>query len=307
MDEKLKSQIMQSHAHARPVTWFGTGLSQFDEGGKPQASRGYGLGTLSMLFKSAQLSDKVTHIIGDCADGYGIPEADRDRLVSDRLRIDEIIAKRLGDLKTVDGRTISLSTLVASDLDKQFEAEAVRQLVTETLCKFDGVPNFAKRKLYVGRQCQWETQLYMNGGSTKVGWELPNKAEFYRNAPLEHLVQSEFWNEVTFFRVLEDVMRQIDPNFDVKLVNVAGEPDMKTGKIKSPYSSLPSHVSPLMMEPFDKFMEEHCDVGDSERRRVFRKFYDKQVVGNFETVYGELGGKNTSEKMREIQGISLGI
>ena len=304
MDEKLKTQIIKSHEAARPVVWYGTGLSVF-KNGEPAPSKGYGLGSLSMLFKAAAQGSKVQHIVGDCENGYGIPREARDRLVADRLRIDEMIAKRLQSLKTVDGRTIDLRTMVASRLEQEPEAEPIRRLVYEILSKYDGVPNFEKRKLYVAKQTQWETQTYMAGGAVKVGWELPSKVEECRATPVHELIEKEHWNEVLFFRILDEVLREIDPNNDVRLVTVSGEPDMATGMYKPPYSSVDTHVSPLIEEPFDQFVEKHGDI-KAKKRSKFLNYYDNEVVGNFESVFGELPEKTTPEKVRAIQDIVLG-
>ena len=286
--------------------WYGTGLSLFDESGQPQPSRGYGLGSLSMLFKAGQFGDIVQHIIGDCQDGYGIPLADRDRLVADQLRVDEMIANRLQHLKTLDGRTIEVNSFLASQFDKELEAEAIRQVVFEILSKYDGVPNFEKRKAYVAKQSQWEVQAHMGGCQTKVGWELPNKAEFYRETPLEELIEKEYWNEVVFFRVLQEVLAQICPQNQLQLVTVSGEPDMATNKYKPPYSSLDTHVAPLMEEPFDDLVECHSDIKNKKRAKFIR-YYQNELVDNFEALFGDIGGGTTVEKVREIQNIVLGI
>lgn len=297
---------MEIKSTNKPEAWFGTGGGLYGKDEKPYikqpyASTGYGLATVGMILKAGLLRDNVNHLVGNDPRRYEITQAEMDRIVASKQKYDEQIAMSLAGLKTRDGRTINYRTTLGTDYDKRHYAGDILQIAECVLSRYDGVPNFARKKTNLLGQAVWEVMAIVDGGDTKIGWENPNQAEYNRTAPMHEIIEYEKWNETPYHRVLMEVLHEINPNIKVDYHTVSGEPDMGDELQKAPYSSLPphnyydkhgnvkthkGHTTPLMDDDYDTYVENHSYIPNRKSKDSIRYYND--IVTGYESLYHDL-------------------
>ena len=286
---KKENPKMEQNAN-KPEAWLGTGAALFGKDKRPYPTRDQGLATLGMVFLGATRRDRVNHLIGDDPERYGISKDEMTRIVDNKKKYDQQIGMNLEKLTTVDGRKIKYRTTRGTQYDKESGAGDIKNIIERVLSKYDGLENFAQKKENLVGQLLWEIMAIVDGGDLKVGWEIKKLTDYYWNTPMATLISdpNPKWNEVPYYRLLREVIDEINPNIKTELITVDGEPDMATNGSKTPpYSSLPSQVCPTMGEDYDTCLQKHSHISRGKLNHGI-DYYGDYIVEPFEKLFGAL-------------------